>query len=101
MAKSNETKTAADPQDATVSAGNTNIPPAPETPPVGAQNGSQGASKPADSVYSAADLAGDARKRFGVPPEVVTAAMKMAGKRWATLIEAERTVKEFLEREVK
>ena len=51
--------------------------------------------------YSAADLASAARARFGVPPEVVHTALKVEGKDKATLSEAKRIVKAFLERKVK
>lgn len=54
-----------------------------------------------DSVYKAAELAANARKLFGKPPEIVSAALKMAGKQTATLNEAIEIVKKFSEREVK
>jgi hypothetical protein len=56
---------------------------------------------PYASVYSIAELAGAARTQFGVPPEVVTVALKTAGKTSAALEEAKLIVAAFLEREVK
>ena len=55
---------------------------------------------PSDSVYSAAELANAARARFKVPPEVVQVALKLAGKKEATLQETQKIVKEFMERKV-
>jgi len=57
--------------------------------------------KPAETTYSAADLAGAARTRFNVPPEVMQVALKLAKKDKATLAEAEQLVKEFMGRKVK
>lgn len=54
-----------------------------------------------ESKYSAAELAHAARVRFAAAPEVVTAALKFAGKESATLAEAQQAVKKFLERKVK
>lgn len=67
----------------------------------GGQDGAQPVSKAAESVYSVTDLAGAARTRFKVPPEVVTAALKMASKNRATPAEAQRIIKDFMKREVK
>ena len=53
------------------------------------------------SKYSAAELAANAWKIFSKPPEVVAAALKMAGKATATLDEAKEIVGKFLKREVK
>jgi len=50
--------------------------------------------------YGAAELANAARARFKVPPEVVQAALKLAGKETATLEETKKIVKEFMERKV-
>ena len=55
----------------------------------------------AASKYEAAELAANARRVFGKPPEVVSAALKAAGKTAATLDEAKETVSKFLQREVK
>ena len=61
----------------------------------------QGVKKPAESVYSAADLANAARTRFKTAPEVVSAALKMANKTEATLAETQNIIKLFLTKEVK
>ena len=53
------------------------------------------------STYSVEELAENARSIFGKPPEVVTTALKMAGKKTATLDDAKEIVKKFLEKEVK
>ena len=78
--------------------GNSDAPTGAEKPqnPV---NGGE-ANKPVESEYSAAELANAARTRFGTPPEIVAAALKMAGKSKATLTEAQRIVNEFKERKV-
>ena len=69
---------------------------------VGIQQGEQpqAKNKAAENVYSAAELAGAARRRFKVPPEVVSAALKVADKERATFEEAHSIVKAFLERKV-
>jgi hypothetical protein len=59
------------------------------------------AKQAAESLYSAAELSAAARARFGVPPEVVTAAMRMAGKKSATLSDAKEIITKFSKREVK
>ena len=79
---------------------NNDTPQAQETTQGTAQAVAQKA-KPAEGEYSATDLAAAARKRFGVTPEIVAAALKMAGKRKATLAEAQQIVKDFKERKVK
>jgi hypothetical protein len=58
--------------------------------------------KPAETgaVYSADELANAARELFGVPPEVVRAAFKLADKDKATVDEAKKIVKTFMVREV-
>ncbi len=56
---------------------------------------------PAESQYSAKDLAGAARKSFGVPPEVVKAALLEADKDKFTMPEARLIVQRFMRREVK
>ncbi len=55
----------------------------------------------AEAMYKAAELAAKARQMFGTTPEVVTVALKTAGKESATIEDAKRTVQEFLDREVK
>ena len=52
------------------------------------------------AVYSAAELAAKARQLFGTTPEVVTVALKTAGKEAAGVEEAREIVREFLDREV-
>lgn len=49
--------------------------------------------------YPLEDLVDNAQ-RFGVKPEVVAGALRLAGKAEATIIEAEEHIKRFLEREV-
>ncbi len=56
---------------------------------------------PAASMYTAADLTDAARTRFGVPPEVVKAALRDAGKDKVTMAEAREIVMKFMKREVK
>jgi hypothetical protein len=57
--------------------------------------------KQAEPVYSADEWAAASRAKFNTPPEVVRAALKLAGKAEATAKEAESAVKAFLTREVK
>lgn len=57
--------------------------------------------KPAETVYSASELASVARSRFDVLPEVVTTALKVAGKTEATFSQTQTLIKNFLKREVK
>ena len=52
-------------------------------------------------TYSIKDFAGQAKRMFGTTPEAVTAALRLAGKEAATIEEAKKIVKEFLEKEVK
>lgn len=52
------------------------------------------------SVYSAAELAYNAKKLFNAMPECVTAALKMAGVKECTIDEAKTLVKNFLNQEV-
>lgn len=51
-------------------------------------------------VYQASELAAQARKAFGVAPEIVAVALRAAGKEAASVEEARETVREFLGREV-
>ncbi len=52
-----------------------------------------------ESVYSHAELLAAAWS-FGVKPEVVAGALRLAGKDAMTRTEAEKAIKEFLERKV-
>lgn len=61
----------------------------------------QAADKPTAPQYTAAELANAAQKVFGVPQDVVTAALRMAGIRSATIDEAKRVVMDFARKEVK
>jgi len=73
----------------------------PATSPVSAKPAAAPAKKAqAESEYSADDLAAVARQRFGVTPEAVAAALKIAGVKQTTLTEAQRIVKQFLGRKV-
>ncbi len=51
--------------------------------------------------YKASELTAQARQIFGTTPEVVTVALRTAGKDAATVDEAKDTVRAFLDREVK
>jgi len=51
-------------------------------------------------VYSAAELAAASKGRFGVPSEVVLAAMRIKGLKKASFAEAQEVVKAFMESEV-
>lgn len=51
--------------------------------------------------YKASELAAQARQIFGTTPEVVTVALRAAGKESATVGDAKKTVHKFLEKEVK
>lgn len=53
------------------------------------------------ATYKASELASKAYQVFGTTPEVVAVALKTAGKKTATVDDAKKIVKEFLEREVK
>lgn len=55
----------------------------------------------AEIKYSVSDFAKQAKNMFGTTPEVVTVALRSAGKTTATIEEAKETVKNFLEKEVK
>lgn len=52
------------------------------------------------TVYSRSELI-EAASSFGVKPEVVAGALKLAGKESMTKAEAERAIKSFLQRRVK
>lgn len=54
-----------------------------------------------ESVYSADELAANAKKIFGTRQECVTAALRAAGKSRCTVSEAKEIVEKFLKREVK
>ena len=51
--------------------------------------------------YTAAELANAAQRVFGVPQDVVTAALRMAGIKSATIEEAKKVVTAFAGKEVK
>lgn len=55
----------------------------------------------AEPKYSVSDFAKQAKSLFDTTPEVVTVALRTAGKTEATIEEAKETVKKFLEKEVK
>ena len=52
-----------------------------------------------ESVYSRSELIASASS-FGVKPEVMVGALKLAGKESMTKTEAEKAIKAFLERKV-
>lgn len=54
-----------------------------------------------ESVYSASEMAANAKKVFGTRQECVAAALKAAGKTECTVTEAKEIVGKFLKREVK
>ena len=53
------------------------------------------------ATYTAAELIAAAPEKFGVSPDVATAALRMAGKKTATVEEARTIITEFANREVK
>lgn len=53
------------------------------------------------TTYSVQDFSKQAKKMFGTTPEMVTVALRTAGKETATIEEAKETVKAFMEKEVK
>lgn len=55
----------------------------------------------AAATYTAAELITAAPEKFGVSPDVATAALRMAGKKTATVEEARTIITEFANREVK
>lgn len=61
------------------------------------------AAAPAETAatYTAAELIAAAPEKFGVSPDVATAALLMAGKKTATVEEARTIITEFANREVK
>lgn len=61
----------------------------------------QAAAKSTAPQYKAEELANAANRIFGVPQDVVTAALRMAGVKSATLEEAKKIVAEFAKKEVK
>ncbi len=61
----------------------------------------QAPAKPAVPQYTAAELANATNRVFGVPQDVVTAALRMAGVKSATVEEAKKIVMEFAGKEVK
>ena len=65
------------------------------------ETNTQAAAKATAPQYTAEELAKAAGKVFGVPQDVVTAALRMAGVKSATVEEAKKIVTEFAKREVK
>ena len=61
----------------------------------------QAAGTKAAPQYTAAELANAAQKVFGVPQDVATAALRMAGVKAATIEEAKKVVTAFAGKEVK
>lgn len=55
----------------------------------------------AAATYTAAELIAAAPEKFGVSPDVATAALRMAGEKTATVEEARTIITEFANREVK
>lgn len=55
----------------------------------------------AAATYTAAELIAAAPEKFGISPDVATAALRMAGKKTATVEEARTIITEFANREVK
>lgn len=55
----------------------------------------------AAATYTAAELIAAAPEKFGVSPDVATAALRMAGKKTATVEETRTIITEFANREVK
>lgn len=53
------------------------------------------------ATYKVSELAAQSRPLFGTTPEVVSVALREAGKKAATVTEAKAIVAAFLEREVK
>ena len=58
------------------------------------------AAKRIEPLYSVAELANAARSRFGTTPEVVTVALKTAGKDKATVAETKLLIKALIGRKV-
>lgn len=54
-----------------------------------------------EAVYKAAELAKNSRQLFKAPAECVMAAFKIAGRSEATLIEARKWIREFMEKEIR
>lgn len=61
----------------------------------------QAAGTKAAPQYTVAELANAAQKVFGVPQDVATAALRMAGVKAATIEEAKKIVQDFAKKEVK
>ena len=60
----------------------------------------QAVAKATAPKYTAAELANASDKVFGVPQDIVTAALRMAGVKSATIEEARKIVTEFARKEV-
>ncbi len=54
-----------------------------------------------EATYKAAELAAKARQMFNTTPEVVSVALRLAGKKAYTVDEAKQTVQDFLNKEVR
>lgn len=65
------------------------------------QEPQKGKAAPAASVYTAGELAADAKKLFGTKPECVVAALKAAGKTECSVADAKQILNRFLKREIK
>lgn len=66
------------------------------------QNAGQAKKKrqPAESIYTAKELADSAKNTFGTRKECVLAALEAAGKQKCTVSEAKKIVERFLRKEV-
>ena len=87
------------PPESPQSAGDTATPPAPESGQGAKRGGARKTDKPIECEYSAEELA-LARSVFQTSPDIVEAALMLAGKDKATIPEAKRIVKDFMERKV-
>lgn len=74
---------------------------APVSEPAEAAKAAKTVAAPAAPVYSKDELVAASGKVFGVSPDIVTAALRMAGIQQATVEEATKIVKEFAHKEVK
>lgn len=61
---------------------------------------SKGRRRPAETVYTAGELAASAKNVFGARRECVEAALEAAGKQECAVSEAKRIVENFLKKEV-
>lgn len=65
-----------------------------------AETTKKSADKPAESIYTADELAAN-HKVFKAPREIVVVALRLAGKESATFAEAKSIIEKFMKREVK